>query len=198
MYAIEQGKVIEDAKEICKANALEDRIVFINKLSTEVELPEKVDVIIYEIMGAFCLEEGLLNFIIDACERFLKPGGRMIPCHVKMLVVPVQSDEGYSKVNFWNKDVYGVNYRSIRDKAVNTNYVHQLQLQDYLSKPAVLNEIDLHQVKDNSMNKAVKFRIDRNGTLHGLVVGLRRNSREISFSLHLLRHLAHGNIFFPH
>jgi protein arginine N-methyltransferase 1 len=168
VYAIEQGGVIESAKEICNANGLEDRIVFINKLSTETELPEKVDVIVSEIMGSFCLEESLLDFIIDARERFLKPGGRMIPYHVKMFIVPVQSEEIYSKVNFWNEDVYGVDYRSVRDKAVNSSYVHQLQPQDYLSEPTVLNEIDLYQAKDNSMDRAVKFRIGRKGTLHGL------------------------------
>lgn len=168
VYAIEQREVIESAREIGKANGLEDRIVFINKRSTEAELPEKVDVIVSDIMGSFCLEEGLLDFIIDARERFLKPGGRMIPYHVKMFIVPVQSEEIYSKVHFWNEDVYGVDYRSVRDRAVNTSYVHLLQPQDYLSEPAVLNEIDLYQAKDNSMDRAVKFRIGRKGTLHGI------------------------------
>lgn len=168
VYAIEQREVIESAREIGKANGLEDRIVFINKLSTQVELPEKVDVIVSDIFGNFCLEEGLLDSTIDARERFLKPGGRMIPYHVKMFIVPVQSEEIYSRVHFWNEDVYGVDYRSVRDMAVNTSYVHLLQPQDYLSEPAALNEIDLHQAKDNSMDRAVKFRIGRKGILHGI------------------------------
>jgi protein arginine N-methyltransferase 1 len=105
VYAIEQRKVIESAREIGNANGVGDRIVFINTLSTEVELPEKVNVIVSEFIGTFCLEESLLDFTIDARERFLKPGGRMTPYHVKMFIVPVQSDEIYSKVNFWNDDV---------------------------------------------------------------------------------------------
>ncbi len=168
VYAIEQRKVIESAREIGNANGVGDRIVFINTLSTEVELPEKVNVIVSEFIGTFCLEESLLDFTIDARERFLKPGGRMIPYHVKMFIVPVQSEESYSKVHFWNEDVHGVDYRLVRDRAVNTSYVHQLQPQDYLSEPAVLNEIDLHQATDNSMDRAVKFKIGRKGTLHGL------------------------------
>jgi protein arginine N-methyltransferase 1 len=168
VYAIEQTEVIESAREIGKANGLEDRIVFINKLSTETELPEKVDVIVSDIMEPFCLEGGLLDFTIDARERFLKPGGRMIPYHVKMFIVPVQSEEIYSRVHFWNEDVYGVDYRLVRDRAVNTSYIHLLQPQDYLSEPAALNEIDLHQAKDNLMDGAVKFRIGRKGILHGI------------------------------
>ncbi len=54
--------------------------------------------------GLEATEAELLGFTIDARERFL--WWQAEPHHVKMFVVAlVQSEEIYSKVNFWNEDV---------------------------------------------------------------------------------------------
>ncbi|MDI6840882.1 MAG: 50S ribosomal protein L11 methyltransferase [bacterium] len=72
VYAVEKSEIIEDAKRIAIANGWDDKIVFIKGVSTEVELPEKVDVIVLEVIGYFALEENLLKYISDAKKRFLK------------------------------------------------------------------------------------------------------------------------------
>src|SRR5689334_8832939 len=75
IYAIECEESIELARQIANDNQCDDRIEFIRRLSTEVELPEKANVIVSDIHGAlpFC---GLgLASILDARRRFLAPGG---------------------------------------------------------------------------------------------------------------------------
>ena len=44
-----------------------------------VELPEKVDIIISEWMGYFLLRESMLDSILVARDRYLKPGGALYP-----------------------------------------------------------------------------------------------------------------------
>lgn len=51
VYAIECAEIIEQAREIIRANGLSDRITLIRGRVEEVELPEKVDVLISEWMG---------------------------------------------------------------------------------------------------------------------------------------------------
>ena len=51
VYAVDDGPVIELARRICRANGYQDRVVFIKGHSLEVELPEKVDLIIADQVG---------------------------------------------------------------------------------------------------------------------------------------------------
>src|SRR5262245_21451987 len=53
VYAVEPADAIQIAREIAAANGYADRIEFIQKLSTEITLPEQADVIIYDLRGMF-------------------------------------------------------------------------------------------------------------------------------------------------
>ena len=56
VFAIESNEIIEDAERLARINGLEEKVVFIHGESDQVDLPEKVDVIISEIIGEFGLE----------------------------------------------------------------------------------------------------------------------------------------------
>ena len=49
VFAIENGEVIELARQIAKDNGCADRIEFIRDLSTRVELPSRADAIVADI-----------------------------------------------------------------------------------------------------------------------------------------------------
>src|SRR6186713_2546260 len=79
VYAIEPDDVIELAREIAADNGFGERIEFIQAISTEVELPERADVVVAEIHGVLPLFGRSLATLIDARERFLAPSGAMVP-----------------------------------------------------------------------------------------------------------------------
>ena len=66
VYAVEQGPIIELAKDICQHNGFQDQVIFCNDWSTNVDLPEQVDIIITETIGNLGFEEGILGWVIDA------------------------------------------------------------------------------------------------------------------------------------
>ena len=70
--------------ELIKANGLDHIIEVLQSTVEEVELPEKVDVIISEWMGYFLLRESMFDSVIVARDRWLKEGGAMFPSHAKM------------------------------------------------------------------------------------------------------------------
>ncbi|PYM93211.1 MAG: SAM-dependent methyltransferase, partial [Candidatus Rokuibacteriota bacterium] len=74
VYAVDEGPIIGLARDIAAANGLQDRITHIKGLSTRVELPERVDVVLADQIGRFGLESGILEYFADARARFLKPG----------------------------------------------------------------------------------------------------------------------------
>jgi protein arginine N-methyltransferase 1 len=79
VYAVEPDDIIQLAREAAAANGFADRIEFIQGISTRLDLREKVDVIVSDLRGVLpALEQGLVS-IMDARDRLLAPGGRLIP-----------------------------------------------------------------------------------------------------------------------
>jgi predicted O-methyltransferase YrrM len=91
VYAIEEADIIEVAREIASRNGLEERIVFVEGNSLDVELPEPAQVVFGDLMGADPLGAGMLVYLHDAAARFLEPGGIVLPARLKLLAVGVDS-----------------------------------------------------------------------------------------------------------
>jgi predicted RNA methylase len=63
-----------------------------------VELPEKVDVIISEWMGYFLLYESMMDSVIHARDKFLKPGGTVQPSRCTIVVAGAVLGSGVTAV----------------------------------------------------------------------------------------------------
>ncbi|MBI2342746.1 MAG: methyltransferase domain-containing protein [Deltaproteobacteria bacterium] len=68
---------------------LASRITFHQGLAQTVAVPEQVDLIVTETLGSLALDENMLPLLIDARQRWLKPGGRMIPQDVTITFAPI-------------------------------------------------------------------------------------------------------------
>lgn len=79
VYAIEPDPVIAVGREIAEANGVADRIEFIAELSSDISLPEPVDVIVSDLGGVLPMNGEAVGAIIDARDRFLRAGGTLIP-----------------------------------------------------------------------------------------------------------------------
>ncbi|KAM5547846.1 protein arginine N-methyltransferase PRMT10 [Rosa sericea] len=99
VYAVEATNMAEHARELVKANNVQDVVEVIQGSMEDVQLPEKVDVIISEWMGYFLLRESMFDSVICARDRWLKPTGVMYPSHARMWVAPIRSGLGDQKQN---------------------------------------------------------------------------------------------------
>jgi predicted RNA methylase len=79
VYAVERTSVAVLAQELAAANGVAEIVQVIHGEVIDVELPERVDVIVSEWLGGFGVDEGMLVPVIVARDRWLKPGGVMIP-----------------------------------------------------------------------------------------------------------------------
>lgn len=86
VYAIEASAFADVAEQIIAANGLQDQVKVVRGWSNRVELPERADVLVSEIIGNDPLDEGVLRFMPDAVHRFLKPGGRILPNRLELEV----------------------------------------------------------------------------------------------------------------
>lgn len=63
---------------------MEGKIIGVRGLLEEIELPEKVDIIVSEWMGYWLLFEMMVNSLVIARDNWLKPGGTMFPDRATM------------------------------------------------------------------------------------------------------------------
>ena len=80
----------------------------------EISLPDgvdHVDIIISEWMGYGLLYESMLDSVLHARDRFLRPGGVMAPSQCRMMLALCEgSGVVKDRVDFWN-DVCGASAR---------------------------------------------------------------------------------------
>ena len=147
------------------------KIFFIKGLSTEVDLPEKADVIVSELMGSFGIDEYIVSYLTDAKARFLRVGGKIIPSCIKMFIAPVEAPEIYEEmIGFWEKNLYGIYFSDARQQAVNSPVLQTINPEGILAETCQLSRIDfelLNKAEKIDMDNQVTFRIEREGILHG-------------------------------
>lgn len=73
---------------------------------------DKVDIIISEWMGYALLYESMLDSVLVARDRFLRPNGVMAPSQTQMKFALCEASELFKeRIGFWN-DIYGEIARS--------------------------------------------------------------------------------------
>jgi len=171
VYAVEQDGIIDEAEKLAEMSGLGEKIVFIKGKSDRVELPEKVNVIISELIGYFGLEENLLHFKINARERFLKPKGRLVPAWLELYLVPVESEVIWRKnIGLWNRDYYGFDFSPVRDYAVSQRYLADgTNKVVHLATPSMISHIDFYEIEKIPFVFEAKFAISKKGSFHGLM-----------------------------
>ena len=75
VYAVECSNIAVQAREIIENNGFSSVIDVIQGKMEDIELPEQyVDIIISEWMGYFLLYESMLETVLFARDKYLRPG----------------------------------------------------------------------------------------------------------------------------
>src|SRR3990167_4419949 len=103
VYAVEQNPTaIRWAKQVAIHNGFENAITFFEGNSCQVELPQKVGVLVSELIGHVAFEEGIIESLFDARNRFLSPGGKIIPRSVQLKAAIVEEKDVFPNyINVW-------------------------------------------------------------------------------------------------
>jgi len=168
VYALEETSLIGLTREICRANGFGDRVTLIKELSTQATIPEAADVVVADQMGPFGFEGGAFEYLCDAHRRFLKPGGALLPSRIDLFVAPVQCDEMWRQVDFWNGAPGGFDFRPARKLATNTGYPIKFQLRHLLGAPAMIASVSTAAGPRSISGVEASMAVDRAGTVHGV------------------------------
>ena len=170
VYLVEPEAIINVAKEIVSKNGYGDRIQCLHGKIEEIELPERVDVIISVFTGNFLLQEDLLPSLFYARDKYLRPGGVMIPSAARMEAVPVFAPEMYkNNIACWSESHLGIDHNEARKYASQAVYFTRSELAQarYLAEPAELLAMDFYNCCSTNCNVETTFYIDRTELCHG-------------------------------
>ena len=168
VYAIEEGDIIHLARKICSDNGFADQVVFLNKRSTEVDLPVQADVLITETIGNFGIDEGILSWVIDARKRLLKANASIIPQEVTPFLAVIEDPELYQNAGGWANNNYGIDFSSFRAFSANNVYLKKLDEARFLSNGTPLGSLRLDSIDRDNFNWTVSCEIIRDGVLGGI------------------------------
>jgi protein arginine N-methyltransferase 1 len=84
VYAVEYTDMALHARRMVEQNGVSDIVEVIQSSVEDLELPCKVDIIVSEWMGYILLRESMLDSVIRARNRWMKPEGSMFPSHATM------------------------------------------------------------------------------------------------------------------
>ena len=168
VFAIEEGTIIDLARELALLNRFAGRIEFFEARSYDVELPERADVLITETLWNFGVGEGMIGFLADARRRFLKPDARVIPSAVDLHVAPVQHDALYAQLHERPPDRHGIDLSPIRHYQVNNVHMPHLDERGFLARAALLVRSELDDGATPDFAAGVTVTATTSGVLHGI------------------------------
>ena len=172
VYAIEGSRWIEVAKAMAHANGVEDRIVFVRGQMEKVELPEKVDLIVSECMDSLFVDARMLPDVLKFRDKWLKPGGIIVPQWGKILVAPVEAPSEYADwMSRWEtmSDRYQLTFEPLATLAAHGSHRRPLAPGCMLAPPLQVAAIDLATAvaRTPSFRASVAFDVNREGWFHG-------------------------------
>ncbi|MDH5352384.1 MAG: methyltransferase domain-containing protein [Betaproteobacteria bacterium] len=168
VYAIDETDMIEVARETLARAGFADRSTCIRGRSTQLELPERVDLAICDHVGYFGFDYGVIGLLADARRRFLKPGGRLIPQQIRLELAAVGSEKCTELVDNWGAERVPPEFHWLRECSVNTKHPVELGKDDVLTSPAPLAEIDLRADNPEFVSFSAGLQATRDAVMHGL------------------------------
>ena len=172
-YAVEDTDAVSIARALVSTTPYRDRIEIVHGTSFDLTLAERADVLVADVHSTFGLQEQGLRAMLDARDRLLKPGGRVVPASMQLRVAPADALDVYdAKVTTWQRTVHGVSLALVRDLAVNSLHAARLQKDQLLAEPETICTVDFATAATLHLTGQVRMRATRPGTLHGLCGGI--------------------------
>ncbi len=203
VHAVDLNPAVWVARDVAAENGWSDRITAYESSSFEVELPEKVDVLVADMRGKTALSGDHLAAIRDARTRWLKPGGVAIPTRDRLFVGVVQGDGVARELacGWQSLERFGFKAGSARSSVLNSAHDDRRQslaASDVLSTTAVWTTVEYGAETPDVFHGNVSLVATRRGLARGLAIWFEATLLEgITFCSEPGQELAYAKCFLP-
>ncbi|KAL2170033.1 hypothetical protein VTG60DRAFT_5373 [Thermothelomyces hinnuleus] len=167
VFAVDNSAILDRARENVLRNGLGDVITCVRGRIEDVVLPGgggpggepvQVDVIVSEWMGYCLLYEAMLPSVLFARDRYLKPGGLLVPSHASMWVAPVSDPEYVAENVDWWREVYGFDMRAMQAGIYTDARMTVMPPDSVCGEAYPFRMLDLHAAKVEDLSFETEWR----------------------------------------
>lgn len=126
---------------------------------------EPVDWIISECLGRFLVDDGMLE-AMEAAALWLKPGGRILPGRVELVVAPVELGD-FAPLDTWLRPLLGLDFSPLAPFAAHQTYGMAVEPWALLAEPQLIGTWT--PPEPVPVFHDVTFELSRAGNMRGLV-----------------------------
>ena len=109
VICVERTEIISIAQQLAIANGYHDRMEFMRTDALEAQVGP-VDVIVSELIGKSVIGQDMTGIVGHCRDRWLRPGGRMLPMAARLLVAPVEEGEFDRKIRLPQPAEFGLDF----------------------------------------------------------------------------------------
>ena len=176
VIGIDMSDMAFRAMEIVLKNGFQDKITILHGKVENIKLPdgiEKVDIIVSEWMGYALVYECMLETVLVARDRWLKPlGGVMFPNSATVHLGGL-SDMGIwkDKVNYW-ENVYGYDMMCMQKDVLQEADVTVVNPKAIFTPMLPVWDLNIQTIKPSELDLTASFKlnVEKQGQLIGFVI----------------------------
>lgn len=175
VHAIDFNETLmQQARKRIAQNGYSHRARFYQDISYNVQLPEKCNLLISEIIGNIADNEDFLNIIKDARQRFLLPQGGLLPTRVVSYLTPVEALSAHAQIA--RKTCQTVNPSYDLTRLLEQNYIRShfdiyydsvIPDSALLANPAQIKQFCFRDEEQSEYCSEMEYQVHRSGLLTG-------------------------------
>ncbi|HSR42790.1 MAG TPA: hypothetical protein VLL48_11475, partial [Longimicrobiales bacterium] len=126
VWAVDPDPVVHAARTVARANGADDRIEFLRGRIPEVELPEPIDVLVFEDLPSRLLDDRTFRLLDRVAGALLAPDARTVPRGARLRLAPVRSAVLRSRLFPLDREddrsvdeAYGIDWGAVRPYLAN-------------------------------------------------------------------------------
>ena len=169
VHAIEAADVSALGEQLVRDNQLHKIVKFHHLPSTELELKERADVLVTETFGSHPFEENTHEFVRDARQRLLKPGGRVLPSHVSVFAGPATFEDKRLDWDLFGRPLCGLDLSRLAPFTRSQMYAEVCPASALLAEGVLLERVELGDATKSKRTLRGDWKVTRGGALSGLV-----------------------------
>ena len=172
VFAVEPNPFVELGPRLAATNGLADRVEFIEAMSTQIDLPEPVDVVVADLRGVLPYHEHNFASLRDARRRFLKPGGIMMPTSDRIFAALATNANGERQFrSVWIDNPFDLDLSEAMADQAHALRQDSVRPDDLRSEPFQISSVDYASSdEDNDFDHRAAVEITSPGTVHGFSV----------------------------
>jgi type I protein arginine methyltransferase len=170
VFLVEPDPSIDAARALAAENGVADRVEIIRAPSTEIELPERADVIVSDLRGVTPFHGRHLESAADMRRRLLAPGGVCIPRCDRVHTALVEDEALHARtVGAWSGVPASMAHESLTSMMANGWFRARATGARLLSEPSPFVTLD-YDLPTPALHASWDACATRDGTAHGILL----------------------------